>query len=321
MSLSLTEAIARVPMWRNARDLKTSPLGGGITNQNFRVDVGGESFVLRIGGEDTELLGIDRQHEYAANVAAAGIGIAPEVIYFIEPEGYLVTRFLNARPIPRDEMQKPENIRRVAQTLKRIHALAPIPGKFSPFRTIDDYAAIARRYNVSFTSNFEWLLARLREIEAAFLKEPFTPRPCHNDLLNENFLDDGNIRIIDWEYAGMGDPAFDLANFAVHHQLNDAQEQLLLEEYYRPNPPASFPKEEGGAPVSPLNLGKDPVVRLARHKLMKIVSDLREAMWGMVQIGISKLDFDFRGYADKHLKRAEEMMGRIDENKLFAHFK
>ncbi len=307
MSLTLEQAIARVPMWRHARDLKTSPLGGGITNQNFRVDVGSESFVLRISGEDTELLGINRQHEYAANVAAASIGVAPEVVCFIEPEGYLVTRFLDAHALTRDEITSPENIRRVAQALVRIHALTAIPGMFSPFRTIEDYAATARRYDVGLAANFDWLMARVREIEAAFLQEPFTPRPCHNDLLNENFLDDGNVRIIDWEYAGMGDPTFDLANFAVHHQLNDEQDEFLLEEYYQSNPPARFPKEEGGARVFALHLGKGPGVRLARHKLMKVVSDVREAMWGMVQIGISKLDFDFRGYADKHFKRAEEM--------------
>ncbi|MBI3912935.1 MAG: phosphotransferase family protein [Chloroflexi bacterium] len=285
MALTLEQALARVPMWCDARDLTTSPLGGGITNQNFRVDVGGESFVLRIGGADTELLGINRQHEYAANVAAARIGIAPEVIYFVEPEGYLVTRFLQARPIPRDEMQQPENIRRVAHALKQIHALPAIPGTFSPFRTIEDYAATARRYNVAFPANFDWLMARLSEIEAAFAREPFVPRPCHNDLLNENFLDDGNIHVIDWEYAGMGDIAFDLANFAVHHQLDDEQGQALLSEYF-----------------------SDVTARhVARHKLMKIGSDIREAMWAMVQIGISKLDFDFRGYADKHFARAEGM--------------
>jgi thiamine kinase-like enzyme len=281
-------------MWRDARDLKTTPLGGGITNQNFRVDVGGESFVLRIGGENTELLGINREHERAANQAAALIGIAPEVVYFIEPEGYLVTRFVRGRPLPREEMCQPANIRRVADTLKRIHALPPIPGTFSPFRTVENYTAIARRYNVTFPDNFDWLMARLYEIEAAFLRDPFAPRPCHNDLLNENFLvedplqgNDGNIRILDWEYAGMGDPAFDLANFAVHHEFSDEQDRFLLEPYF----------------------GEVTPRRLARHKLMKIASDCREAMWAMVQIGISKLDFDFRAYAGNHFARMAEMIG------------
>jgi thiamine kinase-like enzyme len=286
MALTLDQALARVPMWRGARDLKTAPLGGGITNQNFRVDVGGESFVLRIGGENTELLGINREHERAANEAAARIGIAPEVVYFIEPEGYLVTRLVRGRPLPREEIGKPENIRRVVETVKRIHALPAIPGVFSPFRTVEEYAATARRYGVAFPQNFDWLVARLREIETAFRRDPSTPRPCHNDLLNENFLDDGAIRILDWEYAGMGDIAFDLANFAVHHGFGDAQDQFLLEQYF----------------------GDATLRRLARHKMMKIASDMREAMWGMVQIGISKLDFDFRAYADKHFERAEEMV-------------
>ncbi len=302
MALTLDQAIARVPMWLGARDLKTAPLGGGITNQNFRVDVGGESFVLRIGGEDTELLGINRQHERAANEAAARIGIAPEVVYFIEPEGYLVTRFVRGRPLPREEIGMPENIRRVAAALKRIHALPAIPGAFSPFRMVEDYAATARQYGVVFPDNIDWLMARLREIEAAFQREPFTPRPCHNDLLNENFLDDGAIRILDWEYAGMGDVAFDLANFAVHHSFNDEQDRLLLECYFdtpNPQPPSLAGKGAQGDGFAR---------RLARHKLMKLASDCREAMWGMVQIGISKLDFDFRAYADKHFARMAEMI-------------
>ena len=78
MALTVDEAIARVPMWANVSDLKISPLGGGITNSNYRIDTGGESFVLRIAGADTELLGITREYEYAANLAAGELGIAPD---------------------------------------------------------------------------------------------------------------------------------------------------------------------------------------------------------------------------------------------------
>lgn len=305
MTLTLEQAIARVPLWTGATDLRATPLGGGITNRNYRIDVGGESFVLRIGGEKTELLGIDRRNEYAANAVAAAIGVAPEPVYFIEPEGYLVTRFITARPIPRDEMTRPENILRVADALRRVHGLPAIPGVFSPFRTIESYAATARDCGVAFPDDIEWLVQCLRDIEAALSRDPFTGCPCHNDLLNENFLDDGRLRILDWEYAGMGDPAFDLANLAVHHGFTDDQERLLLERYAAASPEGNAHSEGGGAF---LRSGTCSPRRFARHKLLKIVSDGREAMWGMVQIGISKLDFDFRGYADKHFQRMAGMI-------------
>ena len=83
MALTVDEAITRVPMWANASDLQISTLGGGITNSNFRVDAGGELFVLRIAGADTDILGINREYEHAANLAAGKLGIAPEVVYVI----------------------------------------------------------------------------------------------------------------------------------------------------------------------------------------------------------------------------------------------
>jgi len=281
MILTLDEAIARVPQWRGAADLKTSPLGGGITNLNFRVDVGGESFVLRIAGADTELLGINREYEYAANLEAGKLGIAPEVVYFIRPEGYLVTRFITGRPLPPEEIRQPENIRRVMEAVRRIHAMPVIPGRFSAFRTIEDYSATARRCNVAFPKNFDWLMARVVEAEKALMTRPVTPCPCHNDLLNANFITNGQLYIVDWEYAGMGDLFFDLANFSDHHLLSDEQDHWLLEYYF----------------------GEVSNQYWAHLKIMKIMSDLREATWGLVQIGISKLDFDFRDYAYKFFGR------------------
>lgn len=284
MALSFAEAIARVPLWAGESNLTSTLLTDGITNQNYRIDVGGESFVVRIAGANTELLGIDRRHEYAAHRAAAELGIAPEIFYFIEPEGYLVSRFIKGRPLPPEELAQPDQIQRVAATLRQVHTMPPIPGSFSPFRVVEDYTYTAQRYGVIFPLNFDWLLANMQDIEAAFLQDPFTPCPCHNDLLNANFLDDGRLRILDWEYAGMGDRFFDLANFSVNHSFGDEQDQRLLEAYFGAAMPA----------------------RLARLKLMKIMSDFREAMWGMVQIGISQLDFDFREYADKHFERMTE---------------
>ncbi len=285
MALTVDEAITRVPMWANASDLQISTLGGGITNSNFRVDTGGESFVLRIAGADTDKLGINRQYEHAANLAAGKLGIAPEVIFVIQPEGYLVTRFITARPFPPEEITQPENIRRVMKVVRKIHSMPEIPGFFSVFRTVEDYTKIARRYNVEFPENFDWLIDRMHQAETALTITPEPLCPCHNDLLNANFLiDDKQIYVLDWEYAGMGDLYFDLANFSDHHELSDEQDRWLLECYF----------------------GEVSDKQIAHLKIMKVMSDLREAMWALVQIGISQLDFDYHGYANRFFARVFE---------------
>jgi thiamine kinase-like enzyme len=282
MALTLEEAIARVPYWIGASELKATPLDGGITNNNFRIDIGGDSFVLRITGADTELLGINRNYEYAANLVAGKLGIAPEVYYFIQPEGYLVTRFINGRAIPPEEIRQPENIRRVIDVVRKIHTMQVIPGTFNAFRVVRDYTETARNYQVAFPKNYDWLVERLQEAENALSVHPHKPCPCHNDLLNANFLTNGQLYILDWEYAGMGDAFFDMANFSDHHNLSDEQDHWMLECYFD---------------------GEIKPNHWAHLKIMKIMSDLREATWGLVQIGISKLDFNFHEYADKFFGR------------------
>ena len=281
MVLSLEEALARVPQWAGARDLRATPLGGGITNRNYRIDTDGEAYVLRIAGSDTQLLGINRENEYAANLAAGKLGIAPEVFYFIRPEGYLVTRFITGSPILPEEICQPENIRRVMDVVHRIHSMPEIPGRFDAFRVVTEYSETARRYQVTFPDNFDWLIKRMQAAEEALKFQPILARPCHNDLLNANFLTDGQLYVLDWEYAGMGDIFFDLANFSDHHKLTDEQDRWLLKCYFEQVAPSYW----------------------AHLKIMKILSDLREATWALVQIGISKLDFDFRDYADKFFGR------------------
>jgi len=281
MTLTVEEAIARVPMWQDANDIQVTPLQGGITNLNYRVDVGNKSFHLRISGEDTELLGINREHEYRAHRVAGELEIAPEVIYFIEPEGYLVSRFIDGNHIPIEELREPKNIQHVAEILNKIHSMPSIPGVFSSFQVVRDYADIAKKYNVTFPQNFKWLFHQMSEAENAMQSTSRIQRPCHNDLLNGNFLLGDRLYILDWEYAGMGDVFFDLANFSNNHELSEEESEFLLDCYF----------------------GRVTDQAIAHLNIMRIMSDFREAMWGLVQNGISKLDFDFRAYADKHFDR------------------
>ena len=279
--VAIEEAIARIPMWKDATELEVTLLRGGITNHNYRVDVDGKSFVLRISGDKTELLGINRDYEYRTQRIASELGIAPEVIYFDEENSYLITRFIEGRHLSLEEMREPKNIQRVVDTLHNIHTLPTFPVTFSAFQVVRDYAETARQYNVTFPQNFKWLFHQMQEAEAALSNRPLIPRPCHNDLLNGNFLLADKLYILDWEYAGMGDVFFDLANFSNNHDLSDHESRFLLDCYF-----------EGLTPRHEAHLN-----------IMKIMSDFREAMWGLVQIGISKIDFDFRAYANKHFDR------------------
>jgi thiamine kinase-like enzyme len=271
------------------REALIEPLGGGITNHNFKVTVDDEAFVLRIGGKDTELLGIDRNAEHDAARVAAASGVGPEVVAFVEPEGYLVTRFVSGKPIPPEEMRQPETIRRVATVLRRMHDGPPIPSRFDSFRVVEAYRETAEQHGVPIPQAYASAKGRADQIEHARGSQPL--HPCHNDLLNANFLDeDGQIRIVDWEYAGVGDRFFDLANFSVNHELGDDENQALLAAYF-------------GAASS---------ADLAALHLMRFMSDFREAMWGVVQQGISELDFDFVGYAEQHFQRLERSAGEVD---------
>jgi thiamine kinase-like enzyme len=280
---ALVSAMQRVPEL-HGRDLTLRPLSGGITNRNFLVSARGtaDRWVIRLAGNDTHLLGISREVEHAATVAAAGVGVGPEVTAFIRPEGYLVTRFIEGSAVSDEAVHRPDTLVRVAESLRRVHDGPAIPGLFIPYRIVEAYRALALARGVAIPPEYELAQATTRRIELALLTNPVELRPCHNDLLNANFIDDGTrIRIVDWEYAGMGDPFFDLGNFSINHELAPDEDAALLAAY------------EGGVRPD----------RLARLTLMRTVSDFREAMWGVLQQGVSTLDVDFVAYAGEHFER------------------
>ena len=250
------------------REARVTPLSGGITNRNFKVEVDGESYVLRIGGRDTELLGIDRYNEHEASIAASRVGIAPEVLRY--QSGYLVTRFVDGEPGRIDDVEE------VARMLRRFHESTRISGRFDAFRVVEAYRATAIENGVPVPADYDQAYEIARTIER--LRADVPQKPCHNDLLAANFINDGSrLWIVDWEYAGMGDPYFDLGNFAVNNGLDEAAEARFLAAY-----------------------GADDADGFV---LMRFMSDFREAMWGVVQQALSELDVDFVAYAAEHFER------------------
>jgi thiamine kinase-like enzyme len=283
MDEHIERILRQIPEW-DSKKVAISPLVGGITNQNYRVDSGDESFVLRIGGKGTHLLGIDRGREYTCTAIAAQLGVGAEVIHFLANEEALVTRFIVGEAISPITAAQPDILRRIVNAMRRYHAGPDFPGLFSPFATVRNYTTLALKYGVTFPDTLPMVFALMEQIEEAI--GPTTdPRPCHNDLLASNFLDDGQtIHILDWEYAGMGDLFFDLGNFAVNQELNEEQCASLLHLYFD-------------------EIREVQAADLAHLHLMRLGSDLRESFWGFLQLGISDLDFDYRDYAHHHLDR------------------
>lgn len=279
MDPRLAEALAYLP---ESGAGTITELKGGITNFTYLVDQPKGRFVVRLGGPGTDLLGIDRSCEEVATLAAAQANLGADVILCDPSKDLLITRFLEGESLTVDRAIT--RLPALARAIRGIHALKPLPKAFSPFDTVRNYSRIASQRDFAFPENAEAALQKLVQV-AEKLGPPTQIRPCHNDLLAANFIVvDGSVRIIDWEYAGMGDPYFDLANFAVNLQLNESQSQALLEAYFD---------------------GDLPNDAMARLTLMRAVSDAREAYWGFVKAATARPDEQakFREYGTMHLDR------------------
>jgi len=263
------------------------PLDGGITNRNFRATLGGIEYVIRRPGKDTDLLGIDRDAERLANERASDLGIAPAVATTLED--CLVTRFLTCSPIDPAGLQ--DGVEELARALRSFHdSDLRLPTRFWVPELLEDYARIVARRGGSLPEGYDAARRAAALIEEAL---PLTsPRPCHNDLLPGNIIrsrPEGRLMIVDWEYAGMGDPRFDLGNLSVNNDFDAAMDERLLAAY------------EGRPPSD---------ASRAALMLMRVLSDAREGAWAVVQGRVSALDFDFEGYGREHFERLQDAVER-----------
>jgi thiamine kinase-like enzyme len=241
--------------------------------------------VLRVSGDNAAHLGINRRTEYEALTAASRAGIAPHVVLFTQPEGCLITRFVEGHAWTSEEFKAPDVIRRVAVTMRKVHALPAIRGTFSPYRDIERRLAIAQGRGIAPPAGLDALLDKLGRIERerAALASPVL---CHNDPFHNNFLvgteDGGRVYLLDWEFAGMGDRFFDLAS--VSYFFAPDEKTYLLERYFGEVTDAH---------------------RRALDQLWYVVA-FWNATWALVQIGNPHADFDYAGMATNVFARMAE---------------
>lgn len=281
------QKIRELPLWTGP--IRLEPLDGGITNRNYLVDHAGERFVARIGA-DLLILGIDRRNETQCHRAAQSLGVAPPLAH--GEDGVIVSRYIPSRTLDPASAREPGIVAQIAQVLRQLHdGWDGLTGEllfFCPFQTSRTYVATARRLGAAFPADIDAMVETARRLSRTIA--PYTPTLCHNDLLPANILDDGErIWIVDWEYAGMGNPLFDLAGVAANCGYSEDQEIAFLESYR----------------------GELRERDLYELRVLKVASLLRDALWGVVQTVVSDLDFDYHEYARFHFEKYRASLASV----------
>jgi thiamine kinase-like enzyme len=282
----IEEVVAKISDWQG-RDVQIELLSGGLTNTNYKVLVDGKPFFIRVPGEGTELLAIDRNNEYHSSKAAADAGVGPKILYHFPEYSVMVLEFLDGKTMSKDSLNEPGMPTRMAQSIKRLHAGERCLLDFNMFRLMEYYLRLCKERDIKIPDGYLERIDTVNKIEEAMSVKPLQTVPCNNDLLAENYIDDGKqLWLIDYEYSGNNDPTFELGNTCQEMQFNDEQIKEVCAAYF-------------GDATSAL---------IARMKLNMIMSDVGWGLWAAIQANISTIDFDFWGWALERWSRAVEKM-------------
>jgi len=277
----LEQVITLLPGYSRYAKVVIFPLSGGITNKNYRADLGGNSYVISLGGHSTKHLGIDQKAASYNMHTAHQFGIGPEIVF--HDDNVMIHRFVEGQVLQaREIIGKPQQ-NQFVNLIQRCHRipLANVRGNFCVFDNVEYLVRESKRLGAHLPDNLTWILDQLARIKQALSMHPIPNVFCHNDLVPENIIcADDKMVLIDWEYSGCGDRYFDLGMVAFYHQLDDSEERELLGTYF----------------------GKVTESSLARLHLLRLMSALRDGAWSLVQGVVSSLDFDFEAYGEDRFR-------------------
>jgi len=286
----IEQVIAAIPNWAGM-NVTATPIPAGLTNQNFRVEVDGTPVFVRIPGAATDLLAVDRGNELHNTRAAAAAGVAPRVLHVLPEWDVFVLEWLPARTMSNAAFAEPGLPGRIAETLRSLHAGPRFRDDFDMFRLSGRYLALVDERGIPIPAGYREHMVLIPRIEAALAAHPLPTVPCHNDLLAENYLDDGErLRIVDYEYSGNNDPTFELGNTCQELGWDDARIRELCGAYFGEASPAL----------------------LARMRLQMIMSDVGWTLWAAIQARISTIEHDFGGWAEERWARAAAKLDGSD---------
>ena len=258
-------------------------LTGGLTNINLKVTTPEGCYVARLSSPEGELLAIDREAEYRNSVAAWQSGVAPEVVDYLPGRGVMVVAWLEGRTYDGADVRDSTNLPRVAAACRALHAGPRFVNDFDMFVIQRRYLGIVQERGFRLPDRYLEFMPQVERIAAALAAHPVPTVPCNNDLLAANFIDDGEkVWLIDYEYAGNGDPGFELGNVWSESNLSLDQLDELVTHYH------------GGSRPD----------QVARARLLGLMSKYGWTLWASIQDGVSDIDFDFWEWGMEKYDRA-----------------
>ena len=279
----IAAALARIPRFagRPLDGLQIEPLAS-LTNRNYRIAIGGEAYVLRIAGAGTHRY-IDRAAEARNAGQAAALGIAPDLLYLDPHSGLMLTRFIGGgAPLQAADLRHPAPLHDAVGLLKQLHGSGlAFAGRMELFPKLDDYIALAAQKGWPPGLDLTPIRRRAEAARIALERAPASFVPSHIDPVPHNFVRarDGALYLLDWEYAAMAEPMWDLAAVSIEAELDAALEHILLEVYF-----ADAAGQHAG-----------------RFALYKASLNLLAAAWAVVQIVDGNLSADFAAFARQRL--------------------
>lgn len=266
-------------------------LSGGGSNVNLKLDNGIAPLALRVCAPDPERWGVLRAASIQAQSDAAAAGLAPPILASRLPEGHFLCPFLYGGVLTPQRMRAEDLLPAVVETLRALHRLRTDARDFSPFADAATFVQLGDAEKAVRPPQFDAMYRRIFEIETVFERVRPPRSFCHSDLVPQNFIVGDRLRLLDWDYAGNGWIAFELASFACQAGLTDVETERFLTLY----DPAL---DEG---------------QRARVALMRAVAGVREAAWATMAEPIlaeatTPLEgWTYQGYASSNLQQAEDV--------------
>lgn len=280
-----------------------SRLSGGASNVNLKLEAPAASYALRVCAPDAFRWGVDRAAAIQAQQLAAGLGLAPQIVQTHLPDGHYLADFVSGTTVTSSFVREASLLPLIASTLKGLKNVSGCTHEFSPFDDLRVFLELGDAEGAVPPDDVERIYAAVLRVEALFRTRQPRRAFCHSDLVPQNFiLHDGGLKLVDFDYAGNGWVAFELASFVCQAELDEDETDTFL-RCYDPN--------------------LDNAQR-ARVELMRMVAGVREATWALMAEPLLSAKtaplegWTYRGYAEANLAQARLV---IDSGKFAEYMK